>query len=420
MIDAFRLHPHPQLELVRRDRDVIAGHVGGGVGVHAGAAFPRVNEAELVLDQDGALGGHEFVEALVQLLPVRRLVLRFHQVVNFAPAIGGAHFGLLDPHLVADLLLFGQDFLVLLVILRADGLRSLEHHVLEEMGGAGDAGSLVGRAHVRDPAARDRRRIVALDHQQLHPVGERDFGHRHLLRPHGHRPRQERERDGGQNPARENKISRRALFHFSASVQLGQKVCKPRSRATQKVPWRFQCGLLSRFRAHWIRWRCRNSNYFTPFSVRFSPFWSVLVCFFDALRAGVGGGRTYRYGPEWTGVRRNAPEGREHRSPWPGWVSGDAKDDVPATFQQNRNGSRNPLTASSDLFLRPSPAPAGEARRAMFPFPFILGTIMAEGPEISKALEAFYVIFLRFGETRNWLIALELMVDGRRGERQNH
>src|SRR4029079_16891582 len=70
---------------------------------------------------------------------------------------------------------------ILIVILSADGGSAFEHHVLEEVSGAGNAGALVGAAHVCHPAAGDGGFVVALDHEDAHAVGESFFDDRNLL-----------------------------------------------------------------------------------------------------------------------------------------------------------------------------------------------------------------------------------------------
>ena len=177
----LRLHPHPQLEFVRRHGDVIGGHVRAGEGVHPRAAGGRVNAVELILHQDFAMLDDQFVELFFQLLPARRLGFDLGQVLDFPAPPHRAHLRLLGAHQVADAFLLGHDLEILFVILRADGGRALEHHVLEQMRDAGDARPLVARADARDPATRDGRFIRPLDHEQTHAVGQRALDHRDLL-----------------------------------------------------------------------------------------------------------------------------------------------------------------------------------------------------------------------------------------------
>ena len=119
------------------------------------------------------------------------LVLRLEQVVDFTVAIRRAHLALLLAHLIADAFLGGNDLQVFLVILGADGGRSLEHHVLEEVSDAGDAQAFIRAAGMRHPPARDGRLVVPLDQQQPHAVGQGFLDHRHLLGRQRQRPVQE-------------------------------------------------------------------------------------------------------------------------------------------------------------------------------------------------------------------------------------
>ncbi|MEO8349736.1 MAG: hypothetical protein ABI610_12550 [Acidobacteriota bacterium] len=198
--EPFRLHPHPELELVRRDVDEVAGHVRVGEGVHAGAAPGRVDPVELVLDEDLALLRDERVELLLELAQARRLVLRLQDVVDLAPAPGSADLRVLLPHLVAQLLLLGDDREVLFVVLRADRRRALEHHVLEKVRDPGDARTLVRAADEGDPAARDARLPFPVNEKETHPVRQLLFDDRDLLREE-RSPEDEAHGDGRNNPA---------------------------------------------------------------------------------------------------------------------------------------------------------------------------------------------------------------------------
>ena len=166
------LHPEPELELVLRDGDEVGRQVVRREGVHPGGAVLRVDPVELVLDEEVALLLDEHVELRLELLVAGRLVLRLRDVVDLAAAPGRAHLRLLGPHLVAQLLLLGDDLEVPLRVLRAERRRPLEHHVLEEVADAGDADALVDAADLRDPAGGDRRLVGALDEEELHPVRE--------------------------------------------------------------------------------------------------------------------------------------------------------------------------------------------------------------------------------------------------------
>ena len=139
MQHSLGLHPHPKFEFVGRHIDEVGGHIFRGESVHARAARPAVDAVKLVLDEDLALLGNEPVELLFQLAIARGLVFRLLQVINDAAAILGAHLPFFTAHVIADALLGGEDPQVFLVILGANGGRSFEHHVLEEMRNAGDA-----------------------------------------------------------------------------------------------------------------------------------------------------------------------------------------------------------------------------------------------------------------------------------------
>ena len=182
---AFRLHPRPKLKLVRRHSDEIAGHVVGGEGVHAGRAGGGVNAVELVFDEHFAMRVDQFLELDLEFAITLGFVFRLGQVIDFAPPQGQTHFTLLQAHGIAHLLLLFDDLGVALGIARANGRRTLEHHVLEEVRDAGDARPLVHAADARHPAAGDGGRAVSLDHQQFHAVGEGAFLDRYLLRQTG-------------------------------------------------------------------------------------------------------------------------------------------------------------------------------------------------------------------------------------------
>ena len=101
--------------------------------------------------------------------------LRALEVPDLAAAQLLAHHRHLRAHRLAELLLLLDQLDVLRVVLRADRLRALEHHVLEEVADAGDAGPLVHRADVGGPAGGDRGRVVLLVEQEAHAVREGDL-----------------------------------------------------------------------------------------------------------------------------------------------------------------------------------------------------------------------------------------------------
>src|SRR5262249_40726571 len=60
----------------------------------------------------------------------------------------------------------------LVELLRAVLRRPVEHHVLEEVADAGDAGALVARADLEEGVEADDRRVVVGDHPDAQAVGE--------------------------------------------------------------------------------------------------------------------------------------------------------------------------------------------------------------------------------------------------------
>ena len=178
----LRLHPHPQLQLVLRHRDEVARQVRGRERVHPRRTARRVEPVPLVLHDDLPLLRDQPVELLLQLLVTRRLVLRLLQVIDLATPPRRAHLRLLQAHRIAQLLLLGDDPQILLVILRAHRRRALEHHVLEEMRDARDAGPFIRAADVGNPAAGDGGIVVPFDHEHAHSVGQGFFDDGDLLR----------------------------------------------------------------------------------------------------------------------------------------------------------------------------------------------------------------------------------------------
>ena len=180
--ETLGLHPHPKLELVRRHGDEVAREVSGGEGVHARGAAGGIDAIELVLHENLALRLDELLEFLLQLAIARRLALGLLHVLDVTPTPRGAHEHFLLADLIAELLLRVDDLEVLLVILGAERGRALEHHVLEEMRDARDAGPLVRAADMRDPSASNGRVIVPLDHEDAKTIGQRFLDDVHLLR----------------------------------------------------------------------------------------------------------------------------------------------------------------------------------------------------------------------------------------------
>ena len=88
---------------------------------------------------------------------------------------------LLDLKLGLDGVKLFDDSQILLDLLRADGVGPLEHHVLEEMRHAGDAGSFIDGANPGNPSSFDIRVAGSRCQQDLHPVVELVLDHRDLL-----------------------------------------------------------------------------------------------------------------------------------------------------------------------------------------------------------------------------------------------
>ena len=126
-----------------------------GVGVHAAAAIGSVDAVKLVLHDYLAVFLHQLLEFLLQLLPALGLLVRILKVGDLAAAPHRAHLAFLSPHTITHLFLRGNNLEILLVILGADCGCALEHHVLKEMGDAGNARALIGAAHARHPTAGD-------------------------------------------------------------------------------------------------------------------------------------------------------------------------------------------------------------------------------------------------------------------------
>jgi len=220
VVEPVALHPRPELELVARDVDEVEGEVVRGEGIHARASLARVHLVELVLHDGtggllialelrnlrldllrprcplgrGAVSLREFLLQRGDALGVGPALLRVHQRLQLCPhlrqlrrVVRGvpwvvdlpdevAHV-LRRPRVVVDCvaqrLLARAELGIALGVLRADGVRALEHHVLEEVRDARDAGALVDAADLREPSCAYGVRLVrARDEQELHPVVE--------------------------------------------------------------------------------------------------------------------------------------------------------------------------------------------------------------------------------------------------------
>ena len=185
-----RLHPEPQLELVGGDVDEVDREVVARAGVHAGRALPGVDAAEVLLDQQLALPCEQRVELGEQLLVAGRPFSGVLRIVDRAQPVPFDQQRLLDADLLLERVELGDDLQVLLDVGRADRVRPLEHHVLEEMRNAGDAGPLVHRADPGDPSGGHVRIPRPGHEQERHPVVELVLDDAHLLSRGGGRQEQ--------------------------------------------------------------------------------------------------------------------------------------------------------------------------------------------------------------------------------------
>jgi hypothetical protein len=168
------LQPGPQLEPVGGEADEVRGEVLGGEGVQLLAAVSGVDLVHLVLHDHVALLGHQVVELRFQLAVARGLVLRLQQVVDLAPPQALAHDLQLGAHQLPDLLLLLDDLQVGRDVLGADGVRALEHHVLEQVADPGDA--LRSFCPPWATARRGGGRVCRGKRAATHPVGEGHLG----------------------------------------------------------------------------------------------------------------------------------------------------------------------------------------------------------------------------------------------------
>ena len=99
---------------------------------------------------------HDLLQLRAQVLQLRRVVIWIPWIINFTlekPGVlrGPRHL----INLIAQRLLLRAVLGVLLWIERANGVGSLEHHVLKEVADASDARSLIHRADFGQPTRGD-------------------------------------------------------------------------------------------------------------------------------------------------------------------------------------------------------------------------------------------------------------------------
>ena len=149
-------HEHLELDLVRRQGDVVARRLLARRGVEPGAAVLHVLRPEVVLDEVGLLGLGQVVDLLLPGRDPGRVAVGLPVFFPVDPA-----HELVDP---------GVDRGFLGVVGDAHDFGALEHQVLVDVGAAGDARPLVDRADLEIDMADDARHARLGDHEDLHAV----------------------------------------------------------------------------------------------------------------------------------------------------------------------------------------------------------------------------------------------------------
>ncbi len=178
--EAVRLHPEPELELVGGYGNEVNGLVLVGEGVHPRGTEAGVDLVELVFDHQLALLFGEGVELLLELDELGRPCRGIVGIVDLAEAVALPLLAIDRPHLILEGFLLLDNLKVAGDVRRPDGTGALEHHVLEEVAEARDAGPFVRRADVGDPAGGDGRELGSTHHENLHPVRELEGFHRYF------------------------------------------------------------------------------------------------------------------------------------------------------------------------------------------------------------------------------------------------
>ena len=111
----------------------------------------------------------------------RRPHLRILDIGNFTQPQPTRQFRLFLPQFTFQLVEFQIQFCVFGGIARTNRVGPLEHHVLEQVGDAGDARPFIHRSNSRHPTGRDISRSFSRKQQNPHPIVERLFLHRQLL-----------------------------------------------------------------------------------------------------------------------------------------------------------------------------------------------------------------------------------------------
>ena len=123
-------------------------------GVHAASAGRRIDFVEFVLDQQVFLARIEPVEVSQKLLVARAARFGIFGVGDLALAKPGGQRLLFFAQLGLYAVQLQIELQILFDVLGPDRLGAFEHHVLEQVRDAGDAGMLIHRADLGDPSGR--------------------------------------------------------------------------------------------------------------------------------------------------------------------------------------------------------------------------------------------------------------------------
>ena len=163
---AVRLHPEPQLELVGRHVGKVEREVVRGARVQTRAPLGGIDLLVLVLDDQLAVSFLQrlhFADKLGE--PIRSVLRLVDAAADLAAQLRLAQRFVLGLHLLSDAVEPRHDLGLPLRIAGADGRRSLEQHVFEQVRDARDAGPLVGTPDARHPPAGHRGVVVTVQKQ---------------------------------------------------------------------------------------------------------------------------------------------------------------------------------------------------------------------------------------------------------------
>ncbi len=156
-----RLQEKPQFHAIGRQAVKVVGRILSGTGVEPHAAA-------LLDDPRKGLRVHEAVRLFDGGLKLRLQHLDFRDV-GANPEVS------LGVELVVDGLNGVESLLLLRVVLRADRWRTFKGHVLEHVGETGLAAGIVHGGGVDVGVKGDNWRFVPFEHDEMQPVGKREF-----------------------------------------------------------------------------------------------------------------------------------------------------------------------------------------------------------------------------------------------------